>query len=417
MWHALETIPILYREPLVLFYRQHQSVEKVAVSLGLTEDTVKQRLSRGRKMLQDQVLSMVEGALTKTIPGKGFTLGVLAALPLMTVTASAATLGVAAAKGSTAAKAAAGMGLLGAILGPVIGIYCGWVGAKASLDNVRSPEERRMVLRNIKLILGLVLLLGGALSILIFAGHKFCEAHPLFVALYLISTILAYSITLTFIVVQQIRQFRRLQAQKALNPSEAAGCQCAIQPYEYRSSASFLGLPWIHIRTGNRSGEKIRPALGWIALGDIAVGILFSGGGVAVGGISIGGISIGLLTVGGMSAGAVALGGMAIGIGALGGLALGYLASGGLAIGWLGAVGGLSIAHEFAVGGKAIASQANTDLARAFIQNNAFLNWSTETLKSGWFQSLILLPMLVSIWQIKHAARLRKKVSSSARWK
>jgi len=48
---SLERIPQIYREPLVLFYREHQSIEAVAQNLELTEDAVKQRLSRGRKML------------------------------------------------------------------------------------------------------------------------------------------------------------------------------------------------------------------------------------------------------------------------------------------------------------------------------------------------------------------------------
>jgi len=38
--------PKIYREPLVLFYREHQSIEVVAHDLGLSEDAVKQRLAR-----------------------------------------------------------------------------------------------------------------------------------------------------------------------------------------------------------------------------------------------------------------------------------------------------------------------------------------------------------------------------------
>ena len=57
MWSALERVPELYREPLVLYYREHRSVEHVAAALDLTEDNVKQRLARGRKILQDQVLA------------------------------------------------------------------------------------------------------------------------------------------------------------------------------------------------------------------------------------------------------------------------------------------------------------------------------------------------------------------------
>ena len=61
LWRSLERIPPLYREPLVLFYREHQSIERVALNLELSEDAVKQRLSRGRKLLHEQVLAFVEG--------------------------------------------------------------------------------------------------------------------------------------------------------------------------------------------------------------------------------------------------------------------------------------------------------------------------------------------------------------------
>lgn len=47
LWRSLDRIPEIYREPLVLFYRQQQSIETVAHDLGLSEDAVKQRLSRG----------------------------------------------------------------------------------------------------------------------------------------------------------------------------------------------------------------------------------------------------------------------------------------------------------------------------------------------------------------------------------
>src|SRR5450432_3127233 len=90
LWRSLERIPEIYREPLVLFYREHQSIEAVAEKLELTEDNVKQRLSRGRKLLQEEVLAFVEGALEKTNPGKVFTLGVLAALPMAATCAKAA---------------------------------------------------------------------------------------------------------------------------------------------------------------------------------------------------------------------------------------------------------------------------------------------------------------------------------------
>src|SRR6266571_2962456 len=107
LWRLIERIPESYREPLVLFYREHQSIENVAAALDLSEDAVKQRLSRGRKLLHEQVVAFVEGALERTSPGKAFTIGVLAAIPAFTISAKAATVGVTAAKGGTIAKTAA----------------------------------------------------------------------------------------------------------------------------------------------------------------------------------------------------------------------------------------------------------------------------------------------------------------------
>ncbi|HEV2695264.1 MAG TPA: sigma-70 family RNA polymerase sigma factor, partial [Verrucomicrobiae bacterium] len=68
LWRSISNIPETYREPMVLFYREHQSVEKVASALELSEEAVHQRLSRGRKLLQEEVLAFVEGALGKTNP-------------------------------------------------------------------------------------------------------------------------------------------------------------------------------------------------------------------------------------------------------------------------------------------------------------------------------------------------------------
>ncbi len=57
LWQALETVPETYRETLVLYYREQRSVEHVANELDLSEDAVKQRLSRGRKLLQEKMMT------------------------------------------------------------------------------------------------------------------------------------------------------------------------------------------------------------------------------------------------------------------------------------------------------------------------------------------------------------------------
>ena len=143
LWRSLEKIPEIYREPLVLFYREHQSVEAVAEKLELSVDTVHQRLSRGRKLLQEQVLSFVEGALERTNPGKTFTLGVLAALPAMTISSKAAVVGAVAFKGGMAAKGAGMAGLFGALTSPVLAVFGNYASYRMSMDEAHSDEEDR----------------------------------------------------------------------------------------------------------------------------------------------------------------------------------------------------------------------------------------------------------------------------------
>lgn len=120
MWRALEQIPETYREPLVLFYRENLSVERVAATLELSEEAVRQRLSRGRKLLQEQVAAFVEGALVRTNPGQTFTLAVVAALPAATNSVLATGAGAAGKAGLTA------KGILMACLLPFLGVFTGF---------------------------------------------------------------------------------------------------------------------------------------------------------------------------------------------------------------------------------------------------------------------------------------------------
>ena len=65
---SLARLPENYRVPLVLFYRDGQSVRAVAEALAISEDAVKQRLARGREMLRDQMSGLIESVLTRTAP-------------------------------------------------------------------------------------------------------------------------------------------------------------------------------------------------------------------------------------------------------------------------------------------------------------------------------------------------------------
>src|ERR1017187_5644444 len=149
LWRSLEKIPELYREPLILFYREHQSVGQVAAELELTEDAVKQRLSRGRKLLQEEVQTFVEGALRRTAPGHAFSGLVLAMLPLVAGPAAATAGFGAGAKGTAAVKS----GFLAALLlplTPLLGIAAG-VGAQCLLVS-SSTADRKDRFRQIAVI-------------------------------------------------------------------------------------------------------------------------------------------------------------------------------------------------------------------------------------------------------------------------
>ena len=91
---ALAEIPDAYREALVLYYVNGRSVAEVASGLGISEDLVKQRLSRGRRALRASLETRVEGALEQLGPSKGFTATVMVAVSTV-VTRKAAAAGAA----------------------------------------------------------------------------------------------------------------------------------------------------------------------------------------------------------------------------------------------------------------------------------------------------------------------------------
>ena len=145
LWRAIERVPELYREPLILFYREHRSIEAVAESLELSEDAVKQRLSRGRKLLHEQVLAFVEGALERTNPGKTFTLAVIASLPALGLSANAAAITVATAKSGSALKTAGAAGLLGVLATPLVVLLGNVLPYRMAMAEARSDEERHSI--------------------------------------------------------------------------------------------------------------------------------------------------------------------------------------------------------------------------------------------------------------------------------
>jgi len=142
---ALQQIPTKYREPLVLFYRQEQSIKEVTEQLELSEEAVKQRLSRGRNLLKEQVAAIVEMTIRGTGPGIVFTAAVVAALPAIAPQVASAAIGAAFAKGSLMAKSAPFISTMGWILGPLLGLAGAIVAIRADLKNASRREWRFLV--------------------------------------------------------------------------------------------------------------------------------------------------------------------------------------------------------------------------------------------------------------------------------
>jgi len=411
LWRSLERIPELYREPLVLFYREHQSIEAVAEKLELTEDTVKQRLSRGRKLLHEQVLAFVEGALERTNPGKTFTLAVLAAIPAtLGTSAKAAAIGMAAAKGGAAAKGAGAMGLLGILLSPVMILFGNYLPYRIGMAEARSEEERYHIKRFFRRIWGW----SFALSLVVVAGLWLAfRSHatgdfglPAIFMCWFVSFVVLYLFLMFGFSIAHFRH-RRAFYQHELDAEHGGVFPKPV--FEYCSPVKFLGLPLIHIRIGDRYDFMRKPVFGWFALGNYAFGGLAAFGGVAVAPFSVGALALGFISYGGLVAGIFPLGGLALGVWAFGGIPIGWQAIGGFAFAWNQAVGGFAVAHDFACGNIAHAMQANNDIARQMTEANGFFRFA-QMLSRHWFwTNLLWITPLFIQWRLIARARARRE--------
>ncbi|HTO45131.1 MAG TPA: hypothetical protein VML56_13725 [Burkholderiales bacterium] len=165
---------------------------------------------------------------------------------------------------------------------------------------------------------------------------------------------------------------------------------------EYRSKATLLGLPLVHVAVGATVDGRYQRGIakGWVAVGDIAFGVLFASGGIAIGGITLAGGALGLISIGGV----------ALGLCAAGGLSVGVIALGGAAFGWYAAIGGLAVAHDYAIGGLA--------LARKVIDPNVPGPTSLPSIPHPpfrWSDALVLMGLIAALVVAFLALRGRRK--------
>lgn len=399
LWAELERVPGLYREPLILYYREHRSIEHVAAALDLSEDAVKQRLARGRKILQERVLAFVESTLERSNPTKVFTVGVLAALPaLLPTPAEAAATSTIAVQSGALAKTTGAVAWLSSTIGLanlVLAIRC-------TLDQSRTPRERRAVIKGISCSFGSALAVLGAIYSLRAAAFQWWDARTIF-SIACFALVVGFAIALPIGSVRMMRYFRRLRSeQRRIHPEcfLAPRDQLGATAGEYRSRFTLFGVPLLHVRFC-LADEGAPPLFGWIALGDRAYGLLFAWGTVAVAPISAGVFSVGLFSAGAVSVGLISLGTAAIGIVAVGCMAIGLQASA-----WLAALGletaqsnGFATAFHAARAPVAFAEHANTPAA-----HQVFAPPYTEQIQMNFFlliAALSLVPLVCYVTGVR----------------
>lgn len=404
LWRVMQTVPESYREPMILYYRHDQSVSAVAESLELSESAVKQRLKRGRKLLEEKLLHFIEGALVRSRPGPLFTAAVVASVATLAPPAKAAvTIGVSAtavAKVSTTAKTAGLAGLLAMFSGLISTLFS----LRAGLDQARTVSERRATVRTAALAFGTFMLF-----VAVIVGMRLAASHwphqAVAIAVASQAVIVGFAVAWPLMFQRLLRLARDLRGHERIrnphafsDPRDAAGSYAGT----YRSRARLFGIPLVHIRFAGAEADS-KPVYGWIAGGDRAIGILFAWGGFAFGLISVGAVSFGLFTLGGVGFGLLALGSVAFGYISLGAMTMGQHAVGSLsAMGWESAIGGgFAISHGYAVGPIALAEEANNEAARAF-----FAHPHTDTVTMVFYLTVVLLT-LVPVYLYAKGVRAR----------
>ncbi len=145
----ISALPEESREVLLLFYREGQSSQQVALLLGLSDAAVRKRLSRARQSLREDLLARFGEFAASSAPGAAFTGIIATALTIASPPVAAkGILGIAAVGGAkTLGKVALGAG--GSIAIGLIGAFAGiWLGLRKQLKGAIDEQERRELIRS-----------------------------------------------------------------------------------------------------------------------------------------------------------------------------------------------------------------------------------------------------------------------------
>jgi RNA polymerase sigma factor (sigma-70 family) len=160
---VLDALPDESREVVLLFYREGSSARHVAGLLGISEDAVKQRLSRARAKVREGVLRRFGDAARRSAPGSALGAAVAAAL------IAGAPCATAAASVGGGGAASLGSKLLLLAKGSAPGSLAGALGIYMAEKHLGEPhdERERQELRNLR---------GTALGVVVSANLLFAAA-------------------------------------------------------------------------------------------------------------------------------------------------------------------------------------------------------------------------------------------------
>lgn len=214
----LSELPDSAREVITLYYREGRSVRQVSQLLDLSEEAVKQRLSRARRQVRAELLDRAGASLKNSAPGALFLSGVLSTLATAAPAASAVGLGVAG-KAGTAGKAGVSLfAKIGSAMGTILLPAAVAIGAsELGLRKVKpwvAPEEQKS-LRKLRWVSALAIL--ACVLVMVVASRHFDHWLAAVIPyLYLVAQ-LGYN---TFVWVPRLMK-RRRQEELAINPDAA----------------------------------------------------------------------------------------------------------------------------------------------------------------------------------------------------
>lgn len=143
----ISQLPADSRELVLLYYREQQNTQHVAKLLGISEENVRQRLSRARLTLKQNMIARYGKLLLNTAPTITFSALVLSSLTVSSpIAAATVASSMASSKSTMIGKILALFG--GALLGSFMGVLAVILSSKIVIHRLNDEQMKRQVTKN-----------------------------------------------------------------------------------------------------------------------------------------------------------------------------------------------------------------------------------------------------------------------------